>query len=139
MKTLKIVLLTTLISFFIFVLSVFIVFKFFITPERINKYLETAIEKNIKSSLAKSEANMLDELYTPSKSASYKYYGNELDDLKTLERLTNITNLKDMKIFDNLNDVSYLSSQLFNNINMKMELLKYRINEYISNKNTKEE
>lgn len=144
MKTLKIILLTTLISFLIFIFSVFVIFKFFITPERINRYLETSIEKSIKNKLVesefnKSENNLLNELYTTSKSANYKYSGNELDDIKILEKLVDLKQLKNMKIFDNLNDINYISSQLSSNVNMKMDLLKYKINEYFSKKNIKEE
>jgi hypothetical protein len=55
------------------------------------------------------------------------------------KKIKEFVNIKDMKLFNNLNDIHYLSSQLFSNINMKMELLKYRINEYLSNKGIKEE
>lgn len=135
MKVLKIIILTLIISFFISALSIFLVFKFILTPERINRYLESYIEKNIKDKLSSFEIDAIGELYT----SNYKYAGNEIDDLKMLEKFVDINQFKDTKIFNNLNDLNYLSSQLFNNFNMKMELLKYRFNEYISNKNIKEE
>ena len=141
MKILKIIILTLVISFLISALTIFLAFKFVLTPERINNYLESYIEKNIKSKLNTSDIDVIDELYTNSnsKSANYKYKGNEFDDIKILEKLMDIKQLKDTKLFDNLNDLNYLSSQLSDNINMRMELLKYRINEYISNKKIKEE
>ena len=134
MKILKMILLTILISFLALTLFVFFVFKFVLTPERINNYLESRVEKTVERNFAKSGIN-INELYN----ANYKHTGNELDDLKMLERILNIKQLANTKFFNNIEDLNYLSSQLFSNFNMRMELLKYRLNEYISNKNIKEE
>ena len=147
MKILKIILLTAFISLLIFILSVFVIFKFIITPERIDKYLENYIEKSFKYNLTRSELlmkpenDLLDELYTTSnsKSTNYKHIDKELDDIKVLEKLIDIKQLKNAKIFDNLSDFNFFSSQLSSDINMRMDLLKYRINEYFSNKKIKEE
>lgn len=147
MKILKIILLTSFISLLIFILSVFVVFKFIITPERIDKYLENYIEKSFRHNMTKAELlvkpenDLLDELYTTSNSKMkrYKHTDKELDNLKVLESFMDIKQLKNAKIFDNLSDLNFFSSQLSSDINMRMDLLKYRINEYISNKNIKEE
>ncbi|MBR3628511.1 MAG: hypothetical protein IKN42_06685 [Elusimicrobia bacterium] len=147
MKILKIILLTSFISLLIFILSVFVVFKFIITPERIDKYLENYIEKSFRHNMTKAELlvkpenDLLDELYTTSNSKMkrYKHTDKDLDNLKVLESFMDIKQLKTSKIFDNLSDLNFFSSQLSSDINMRMDLLKYRINEYLSNKKIKEE
>ena len=130
MKTLKVILLTLLISFLLFVLSVFVIFKFVITPERINNYLENYINKKVKEQITNYDFADLGESY-----ASNAVMNNEFDNIRKLEKFIN----KDLKFFDSLSDFNFVSSQLSGNINMRMDLLKYRINEYLSNKKIKEE
>ena len=54
------------------------------------------------------------------------------------KKIKEFVNIKDMKIFDNINDLNYVSSQIFNNIKIKTEILKYKMTEIFSNKNIKE-
>ena len=130
MKTLRIILLTLIVSFFVSAVGIFIILKYVITPERIRDYLDVYIEKNINDKFAKSGSVAIDEVY----SSNYKgyrnnsnYVGDEFEDLRTLEKLSDIkqfkdtkaldklidaTQLKDIKLFDNVGDINYLSSQL---------------------------
>ncbi len=62
MKILKMILLTILISFLALTLFIFFVFKFVLTPERINNYLESRVEKTVERNFAKSGIN-INELY----------------------------------------------------------------------------
>ena len=130
MKTLKVILLTLLISFLLFILSVFVIFKFVITPERINNYLENYINKKVKEQITNYDFADLGESY-----ASNVVMNNEFDNIRRIEKIIN----KDLKFFDSLRDFNFFSSQLSSNINMRMDLLKYRINEYLSNMKIKEE
>jgi len=138
MRVLGIVVLTLLISFLLFVASVYITFKYILTPERIKNYLESYIEQKIDEKVEEYKVKIKDKVF------SFNYDNNQanVSNVKPEDiskKIKEFVNIKDMKLFNNLNDIHYLSSQLFSNINMKMELLKYRINEYLSNKGIKEE
>ncbi len=132
MKVLKFIILALIISFLISALSIFLIFKFVLTPERINNYLESYIGNKVKEQLVNSEYDNLADLNT---SNSLGYTGNEFDNIRRIEKIIN----KDLKFFDSLRDFNFFSSQLSSNINMRMDLLKYRINEYLSNMKIKEE
>lgn len=152
MKTLRIVLLTLIISFLVYAIGIFVIFKYIITPEKIRNYLNVYIEQKVNNKLAKSGSLTIDEIY----SSNYKnyrnksnYVGDEFEDLRTLEKLSdinqfkdpklleqliNFTQIGDIKVLDNIGDVNYLSSQLFGDINLKLDLLKYKIKNFISKK-----
>ena len=152
MKTLRIVLLTVIISFLVYTIGLFIIFKYIITPDKIRNYLDVYIEQNVNNKLAKSDSITIDEVY----SYNYKnynnksnYIGDEFEDLRTLEKLSDINQFKDpkllekfidftqignIKVLENISDVNYLSSQLFGDINLKLDLLKYKIKNFISKK-----
>ena len=152
MKTLRIVLLTVIISFLVYTIGLFIIFKYIITPDKIRNYLDVYIEQNVNNKLAKSDSITIDEVY----SYNYRnynnksnYIGDEFEDLRTLEKLSDINQFKDpkllekfidftqignIKVLENISDVNYLSSQLFGDINLKLDLLKYKIKNFISKK-----
>ena len=152
MKTLRIVLLTLIISFFVSAIGIFIILKYVITPEKIRNYLDVYIEKSVNDKFSKAGSGAIDEIYS-STYKNYKsnsnYVGDEFEDLRTLEKLsdikqfkdpklleklTNLTDIGDIKLLDNIGDINYLSSQLSGTINMKMDLLKYKIKNFISRK-----
>jgi len=152
MKTLRIVLLTLIISFFVSAIGIFIILKYVITPEKIRNYLDVYIEKSVNDKFSKSSSGAIDEIYS-STYKNYKsnsnYVGDEFEDLRTLEKLsdikqfkdpklleklTNLTDIGNIKLLDNIGDINYLSSQLSGTINMKMDLLKYKIKNFISRK-----
>ena len=91
------------------------------------------MEKSIGNQSISYEINNLNNLYG-SDSTNYKYSSTEFYDIKRLKKLMDISQLKDIKFFDNLSDLNLFSSKLSSDINMRMDLLKYRINEYLSNK-----
>ncbi len=152
MKTLRIILLTLIVSFFVSAVGIFIILKYVITPERIRDYLDVYIEKSINDKFTKSSSVAIDEVYSSnykSYGSNSRYVGDEFEDLRTLEKLSDIkqlkdtkafdklidaTQLKDIKLFDNVGDINYLSSQLFGDINMKMDLFKYKIKNFFSKK-----
>ena len=155
MKTLRIVLLTLIISFFVSAIGIFIILKYVITPEKIRNYLDVYIEKSVNDKFSKAGSGAIDEIYS-STYKNYKsnsnYVGDEFEDLRTLEKLsdikqfkdpklleklTNLTDIGDIKLLDNIGDINYLSSQLSGTINMKMDLLKYKIKNFISRKDFK--
>ena len=117
--------------------SVYITFKYILTPERIKNYLESYIEQKIDEKVEEYKIKIKDKMFV------FNYDDNQItvNNVKpeTLsKKLKEFVNVKDIKLFDNLKDVHYFSAQLFSDINMKMDLLKYRISEYLSNKNIKE-
>ena len=62
MRVLKIVILTLLISFLLFVASVYITFKYILTPERIKNYVRSYIERTIDEQFEKYKKEMLDKI-----------------------------------------------------------------------------
>lgn len=149
MKTLRIVLLTLIISFLVYTIGLCIILKYVITPERIKNYLDFYIEQNVNNKLVKSNSITIGEIYSSNYRNKSNYVGDEFEDLRTLEKLSdinqfkdpklleqliNFTQIGDIKVLDNIGDVNYLSSQLFGDINLKLDLLKYKIKNFISNK-----
>ena len=64
MKVLKIIILTLLITFLLFVASVYITFKYILTPERIKSYVRTYIETTISEQFEKYKKELLDKLFS---------------------------------------------------------------------------
>ena len=89
MKTLRIVLLTLIISFFVSAIGIFIILKYVITPEKIRNYLDVYIEKSVNDKFSKAGSGAIDEIYS-STYKNYKsnsnYVGDEFEDLRSLAR-----------------------------------------------------
>lgn len=148
MKILRVVLLTLIISFFVYAIGLFVILKYVITPEKVKKYVDVYIQQNMNERLDKSGSGIYSSNYKNYRKNS-NYVGDEFEDLKTLEnlsdikqvkdpklleKLTNLTEIGDIKVLENINDINYLSSKLFSDINFKMDLLKYKIKNFISKK-----
>ena len=169
MRVIGIVVLTLLISFLLFIASVYITFKYILTPERIKNYVKSYIERTVSEQFEKQKKEILDKI-SLSNLIGRSYVGNEsrisdldkeIEDIEILESVDgNVLNTKitdtgflnqfedvnmlaskvaNMDMLNGLSDVNMLASKMFNNANMKIESLKYKITEYFSNKNEKEE
>lgn len=138
MRVIGIVILTLVISFLLFIASVYVTFKYILTPERIKNYLESYVEQKIDEQIEEYKIKIKDKIYSLTPDDNHMDLSN-LNKEAVSKKIKEYINIKDMKFFNNINDLNYISSQMFNNINIKMELLKYRINEYLSNKVIKEE
>lgn len=169
MKVLKIVILTLLISFLLFVASVYITFKYILTPERIKNYVRSYIEKTVSEQFEKQKKEILDKI-SLSNLIGRSYIDNgfktndfdkEIEDIEILEGVngkilsSKIANtgfldqfsdvnmlasrVVNMDMLNGLSDVNMLASKMFNSANIKMESLKYKITEYFSNKKSLED
>lgn len=138
MRVIGIVILTLVISFLLFIASVYVTFKYILTPERIKNYLESYVEQKIDEQIEEYKIKIKDKIYSLTPDDNHMDLSS-LNKEAVSKKIKEYINIKDMKFFNNINDLNYISSQMFNNINIKMELLKYRINEYLSNKVIKEE
>ena len=138
MRVIGIVILILVISFLLFIASVYVTFKYILTPERIKNYLESYVEQKIDEQIEEYKIKIKDKIYSLTPDDNHMDLSN-LNKEAVSKKIKEYINIKDMKFFNNINDLNYISSQMFNNINIKMELLKYRINEYLSNKVIKEE
>ncbi len=169
MKILRILILSLIISFFISALSIYLIFKYVLTPERIKNYTKSYVERSINEQFEKQKTGVLDKLslskligeYNIGKPSQMSDFDKEIEDIKVLESLNGkalnskiadsgivdqlgdvnmlASKITNMEVFNGLSDVNMLASKMFNSANMKMESLKYKITEYFSNKNTKEE
>ena len=169
MKILRILILSLIISLFISALSIYLIFKYVLTPERIKNYAKSYIERAISEQFEKQKTEMLDKLSLSKlignsnigKSSQMSDFDKEIEDVKILESLNGkalnskivdsglidqlgdvnmlASKITNMDMFNGLSDVNMLASKMFSSANMKMESLKYKITEYFSNKNTKEE
>ena len=137
MRVLGIVILTLIISFLLFIASVYITFKYILTPERIKNYLESYIEQKIDEQIEEYKIKIKDKIYSLTPDDNQADLSN-LNKEAVSKKIKEFVNIKDMKIFDNINDLNYVSSQIFNNIKIKTEILKYKMTEIFSNKNIKE-
>ena len=133
MKKLKTILLILLLDIVICIAFIFIVFKFVITPERMQYYLESYVEKTIKKQMREAGVSNIDEIYDSQYRNSKEV--NDFKNMNILDNITNIEQLKNIKILDHVDDINFLSSQVFSDVNMKMETLKYKIKEYLKDKN----
>lgn len=147
MRVLKIVILTLLISFLLFAASVYITFKYILTPERIKNYVKSYIETTVNEQFEKYKTEMLDKISLSNFMDTTKVESEKVDEnIESFNVLENVSDVNvlaskftNMDMFRNLSDVNVLASKLFNSANIKMDILKYKISEYFSNKDKKEE
>ena len=131
MKVIKIVILTLLITFLLFAASVYITFKYILTPERIKNYVRTYVERTIDEQFEKYKKELLDKLFSSGFIIS-KEQKSEDDNLEGAK-------ITKTEILQGINDVNVLTAKVFSDVNTKMEKLKYKVTEYFENKGTKEE
>jgi len=147
MKVLKIVVLTLLISFLLFAGSIYITFKYILTPERIKNYVESYVERTVKEQLEKGKTELLDKIYLSrfmgKREPEYKKIDEKIESFTVLESFPDVnlaaSKFTNMDILGKIDDVNLLASKLFNNANVKMEALQNKITEYFRNKNIQEE
>ena len=154
MKVIKIVILTLLITFLLFAASVYITFKYILTPERIKNYVRTYIETTISEQFEKYKKELMDKLFMSGFSSDKekeqkvetkdtKKLDDNIESVDVLEKSED-DNLEGAKItkteiLQGINDVNVLTAKVFSDVNTKMEKLKYKVTEYFENKGTKEE
>ena len=152
MKVIKIVILTLLITFLLFAASVYITFKYILTPERIKSYVRTYIETTISEQFEKYKKELLDKLFSSgfiiskeqkSEVNKDKKLDDNIESVDVLEKSED-DNLEGAKItkteiLQGINDVNVLTAKVFSDVNTRMEKLKYKVTEYFENKGTKEE
>ncbi len=147
MKVLKIVILTLLISFLLFVASVYITFKYILTPERIKNYARTYVERTIDEQFEKYKKELLDKISfsgltgdKEQKIAEEQKLNENIESFDVLESFSDVnlmaTKFTNMDVFKGINDVNLLSHKVFGDVNFKIEKLKNKITEYFSNNNT---
>ncbi len=147
MRVLRIVLLTLLISFLLFAASIYITFKYILTPERIKSYVKSYVETTVNEEFEKYKTEMLNKILLSNFMDTTKVESEKVDEniesFSVLENVSDVnmlaTKFTNMDMFRNLSDVNVLASKMFNSANIKMDILKYKISEYFSNKNKKEE
>ena len=150
MKVLKIVILTLLISFLLFIASVYITFKYILTPERIKNYVRSYIEKTVSEQFEKQKKEILDKI-SLSNLIGHSYidngfktndFDNEIENIEILEEMNGkmlSSKTANTEFLDQFSDVNMLASKMFNSANIKMESLKHKITEYFSNKKSLED
>lgn len=154
MKVFRIVILTLLITFLLFAATVYITFKYILTPERIKNYVRTYIETTISEQFEKYKKEFMDKLFvsgfTSAKEKEQEQKteeGKKLDDkVESVEVLENFedvnslaTKFANVDVLQGINDVNTLTHKVFGDVNSKMENLKNKITEYFGNNKTKEE
>lgn len=147
MKVIKIVILTLLISFLLFIASVYIIFKYILTPERIKNYARSYIERTIDEQIEKYKTEMLDKIsfssFTGDKNPKQEKLKKNIENFNITENFPDVNLLSskftNIDILGKIDDVNMLASKMFNSANMKMESLKYKITEYFENKDAQEE
>lgn len=145
MRVLKIVILTLLISFLLFVASVYITFKYILTPERIKNYVRSYIERTIDEQFEKYKKEMLDKISfsgfmgSKEETEEEKKVDENIESVEILENFGDVNLLAvkftQMDMLQGINDVNLLASKMFGDVNTKMESLKYKIAEFFKNKN----
>ena len=149
MKVLKIVILTLLISFLLFVASVYITFKYILTPERIKNYVRTYVERTISEQFEKYKKEMLDKMFSPGfiggkdSEPEEKKLDENIESVDVLESFSDVnfmaTKFANVDMLQGINDVNLLTHKVFGDVNAKMENLKNKITEYFKNNDQKEE
>lgn len=156
MKVIKIVILTLLITFLLFAASVYITFKYILTPERIKNYVRTYIETTISEQFEKYKKELMDKLFMSGFSSDKekeqkvetkdtKKLDENVESVEVLESVGDINSLAarytNIDVTQGINDINVLTSEVFSDVNTKMEKLKYKITEFFGNKdqNTEEE
>ena len=149
MKVVRIVILTLLICFLLFVASVYITFKYILTPERIKNYVRTYIETTIDEQFEKYKKELLDKIsfsgFTGSKESEaeeMKNVNENIESVDVLESFSDVnlmaTKFANLDMMQGINDVNLLSHKVFGDVSLKVEKLKNKITEYFSNNSTQE-
>ncbi|WP_372519452.1 hypothetical protein [Candidatus Ruminimicrobiellum ovillum] len=152
MKVIKIVILTLLITFLLFAASVYITFKYILTPERIKNYVRTYVERTIDEQFEKYKKELLDKISFSGFSSDKEQKTENKDDKKPDENIESVevlesvgdinylaTKFANIDMVQGINDVNLLSHKVFGDVNLKIEKLKNKVTEYFSNNNKKEE
>ncbi len=148
MKVFRIVILTLLICFLLFVASVYITFKYILTPERIKNYVRTYIETTISEQFEKYKKEMLDKMFSPNfiggkdSELEEKKLDENIESVDVLESFSDVnlmaTKFVNLDMVQGINDVNLLSHKVFGDVSLKVEKLKNKITEYFSNNSTQE-
>jgi hypothetical protein len=152
MKVIKIVILTLLITFLLFAASVYITFKYILTPERIKNYVRTYVERTIDEQFEKYKKELLDKISFSGFSSDKEQETENKDDKKPDENIESVevlesvgdinylaTKFANIDMVQGINDVNLLSHKVFGDVNLKIEKLKNKVAEYFSNNNKEEE
>ncbi len=152
MKVIKIVILTLLITFLLFAASVYITFKYILTPERIKNYVRTYVERTIDEQFEKYKKELLDKISFSGFSSDKEQETENKDDKKLDENIESVevlesvgdinylaTKFANIDMVQGINDVNLLSHKVFGDVNLKIEKLKNKVMEYFSNNNKEEE
>jgi len=152
MKVIKIVILTLLITFLLFAASVYITFKYILTPERIKNYVRTYVERTIDEQFEKYKKELLDKISFSGFSSDKEQETENKDDKKLDENIESVevlesvgdinylaTKFANIDMVQGINDVNLLSHKVFGDVNLKIEKLKNKVAEYFSNNNKEEE
>ena len=152
MKVIKIVILTLLITFLLFAASVYITFKYILTPERIKNYVRAYVERTIDEQFEKYKKELLDKISFSGFSSDKEQETENKDDKKLDENIESVevlesvgdinylaTKFANIDMVQGINDVNLLSHKVFGDVNLKIEKLKNKVAEYFSNNNKEEE
>ena len=156
MKVLRIVILTLLITFLLFVATVYITFKYILTPERIKNYVRTYIETTISEQFEKYKKELMDKIFISGfksdkekeqeqeqKTEEEQKLDENVESVDVLENFEDVNSLAakfaKVDVLQGINDVNALTHKVFGDVNTKMENLKNKVTEYFGNNKTKEE
>ncbi|MBO7610777.1 MAG: hypothetical protein J6T23_01040 [Elusimicrobia bacterium] len=154
MKVLRIVILTLLITFLLFIATVYITFKYILTPERIKNYVRTYIETTISEQFEKYKKELMDKIFSsgftfnkeqeqeqnPEEKKKVDDNVESVDVLENFEDANSLaTRFANVDVLQGINDVNSLTHKVFGDVNEKMENLKNKVTEYFGSNKTKEE
>ena len=97
MKVIKIVILTLLITFLLFAASVYITFKYILTPERIKNYVRTYVERTIDEQFEKYKKELLDKISFSGFSSDKEQETENKDDKKPDENIESVEVLESVE------------------------------------------
>lgn len=148
MKVFRIVILTLLICFLLFVASVYITFKYIITPERIKNYVRTYIETTISEQFEKYKKELFDKIFASGFTLEKKQEPETKEENKPDENIESVEVLgkfdeanslavkyTKMDVLEGVNDINQLTAEVFSDVSTKMEKLKYKIKDFFGQEN----
>ena len=148
MKVFRIVVLTLLICFLLFVASVYITFKYILTPERIKNYVRTYIETTISEQFEKYKKELFDKIFNSGFTLDKKQETETKEDNKLDENIESVEVLENfdeanslavkytkMDVLEGVNDINKLTAEVFSDVSTKMEKLKYKIKDFFGQEN----
>ena len=148
MKVFRIVILTLLICFLLFVASVYITFKYILTPERIKNYVRTYIETTISEQFEKYKKELFDKIFVSGFSVEKKQETETKEENKPDENIESVEVLEKfdeanslavkytkMDVLEGVNDINQLTAEVFSDVSTKMEKLKYKIKDFFGQEN----